>query len=111
MMNLKSGKVEGFEQFSQFTSLKEFNTHIEMWMLECKKEFTKGELVGLKRLVRFTAKVPGVCNAKIGTVLKAIHDEYNENGISRSTFKRMIQKAMDLGIMTVHETERKNWTT
>ncbi|MDQ0200305.1 hypothetical protein [Neobacillus ginsengisoli] len=107
-MHLKSGKVEGFEQYSQFTSLKEFNSHFESWMLDYKHEFTKGELAGLKRLVRFAAKVPGVCNAKIATVLKAINEEYNNNGISRSTFKRMIIKARDFGIFTVYETERKN---
>lgn len=107
-MNLKSGKVEEFEQFSQFKTLKEFNSHFEMWLLEYKTNFTKGELVGLKRLVRFCAKIPGVCNAKIGTLLKSIHEEYNNNGISRSTFKRMIQKAIKFGIMNVHETERKN---
>jgi len=108
MMNLKSGSIEGFEQFSQFDSLKEFNHHIEMWLVEHKTDFSKGELVSLKRLVRFAAKIPGVCNAKIGTVLKAIHDEYRDNGISRSTFKRMISKAKALGIFAVYETERKN---
>jgi hypothetical protein len=107
-LNLKSGQIERFEAFSQFTSLMEFNHHMEMWMAANKHQFTKGELVGLKRLVRFSAKIPGVCNAKIVTVLKAIHDDYNDNGISRSTFKRMIQKASSLGIITVHETERKN---
>src|SRR3954453_5621772 len=107
-MNLKSGKIEGFAQYSQFSSLKEFNTHMEMWLVEYKEKFSKGELVGLKRLVRFSAKIPGVCNAKIGTILKAIHAEYNNNGISRSTFKRMILKAKELGILTVYETERKN---
>jgi len=107
-MNLKSGRIEQFEQYSQFSSLKEFNHHIEMWLSIHKKEFSKGELVGLKRLVRFAAKIPGVCNAKIGTMLKAIHEEFEGNGISRSTFKRMIQKAISIGILKVHETERKN---
>jgi N-acetylglutamate synthase-like GNAT family acetyltransferase len=107
-MNLKSGRIEGFEVYSQFKSVKEFNTHIEMWLAVKKDEFSKGELVGLKRLVRFSAKVPGVCNAKIGTLLKAINEEYQGNGISRSTFKRMILKAKDLGIVTIYETERKN---
>ncbi|RHW41978.1 hypothetical protein D1B31_04860 [Neobacillus notoginsengisoli] len=107
-MSIKSGKIEGFEQFSQFSSLKEFNTHMEMWLALHKHDFAKGELVGLKRLIRFSAKVPGVSNAKIGTILKAIHEEYNANGISRSTFKRMVQKAISLGILTIHETERKN---
>ena len=108
MVGLKSGNIEGFEQFSQFSSLQELNTHIEMWLAVHKHDFSKGALVGLKRLVRFSAKIPGVCNAKIGTILKAIHQEYSDHGISRSTFKRMIQKAKDLGILTVYETERKN---
>jgi hypothetical protein len=107
-MTIKTGVIEGFEGYSQFAKLEEFNHHMEMWMAEYKHEFTKGELVGLKRLSRFAAKIPGVCNAKIGTILKAIHEEYHELGISRSTFKRMIIKARSLGIFTVHETERKN---
>ncbi|CAM3710994.1 hypothetical protein [Mesobacillus zeae] len=107
-MTIKSGVIDGFEKYSQFASLGEFNAHMEMWMAEYKHQFTKGELVGLKRLVRFAAKIPGVCNAKIGTVLKAIHEEYQDLGISRSTFKRMIIKAKNFGIFTVYETERKN---
>jgi hypothetical protein len=107
-VNLKSGRIEGFEGYSQFNSVKEFNTHVEIWLAVKKHEFSKGELVGLKRLVRFSAKVPGVCNAKIGTLLKAINEGYQGNGISRSTFKRMTMKAKELGILTIHETERKN---
>ncbi|WP_246197169.1 hypothetical protein [Cytobacillus depressus] len=107
-MNLKSGNIKEFASFSRFKSLPEFNTHIEMWMAVHKDKFTKSELVGLKRLIRFAAKFPGVCNAKIGTMLKAIHEEYNGNGISRSTFKRMLAKVAELGMMTVYETERKN---
>ncbi|MEH7501818.1 hypothetical protein V7152_07165 [Neobacillus drentensis] len=108
MVGLKSGSIEGFERFSQFSSLQELNTHIEMWLAVHKHDFSKGELVGLKRLVRFSAKIPGVCNAKIGTILKAIHEQYKDHGISRSTFKRMILKAKELGIIAVYETERKN---
>jgi hypothetical protein len=108
IVSIKSCNTEEFKQFSQFSSLQEFNQHTEMWLLEHKHDFTKGELVGLKRLVRFAAKVPGVCNAKIGTILKSIHAQYDDNGISRSTFKRMILKAIEFGIITVFETERKN---
>ena len=107
-MNLKSGNIEGFEQYSQFKNLEEFNHHMEMWLLDHKKDFSKGELIGLKRLVRFSAKIPGVCNAKIGTILKAINQEYTENILSRSTFKRMILKGKKMGIFTVYETERSN---
>jgi hypothetical protein len=42
-MNLKSANIKTFEQYS---SLKEFNNHMDMWMVEYKKEFTKAELVG-----------------------------------------------------------------
>ena len=108
-MTIESGVIEGFEGYSRFATLGEFNNHLEMWMVEHKKDFTKGELIGLKRLARFAAKVPGVANAKIGTVLKAIYEEYGEMGmLSRSTFKRMIIKASKIGIFTVYETERKN---
>lgn len=107
-MNLKSGVTDQFEHYSQFANLAEFNRHMEMWLLEKKQKFTKGELIGLKRLIRFAAKFPGVANAKIGTILKAIHDEFRGNGISRSTFKRMLAKAKALGIITIYETERKN---
>ncbi|WLR57290.1 hypothetical protein LC048_10750 [Mesobacillus subterraneus] len=108
MMTIKSGVIDGFEGYSQFGLLEEFNRHLEMWLAVHKHDFSKGELVGLKRLARFAAKIPGVSNAKIGTVLKAIHEEYNKLGISRSTFKRMIIKASNLGIFTVYQTERKN---
>ncbi|MGG5255380.1 hypothetical protein ACQYAD_18295 [Neobacillus sp. SM06] len=107
-MKMKSGKIEQFESYSQFKTLKEFNDHFEMWLAEKKQDFSKGEWIGLKRLARFSAKIPGVANAKIGTILKAIHEEYQNNGISRSTFKRMVQKAIKFGILTVYETERKN---
>lgn len=105
MKNIKSGAMEQYSSYSQFSSLSEFNSHMEMWLLEYKNEFTKGEVMGLKRLIRFAAKYPGVCHAKIGTVLKAIHEEYNEHGISRSTFKRMLSKAKALGILAIHETD------
>jgi N-acetylglutamate synthase-like GNAT family acetyltransferase len=108
MMNIKSGAMEQYREYSRFSSLTEFNRHMEQWLAEHKKDFSKGELLGLKRLVRFAAKIPGVCHAKIGTILKVIHEECNENGISRSTFKRMLGKAKKLGLLFVYETERKN---
>jgi hypothetical protein len=107
-MQIKSGNMEEFKHYSQFSSLKEFNHHTEMWLSEHKHHFCKGELIGLKRLIRYSAKIPGVCNAKIGTILKSIHEEFRGNGISRSTFKRMVLKAKAIGIITVYETDRKN---
>ena len=57
-MKLKSGAVEQFEQFSQFQSLTEFHHHMEMWLVDYKREFSKKELVGFKQLVRISARNP-----------------------------------------------------
>lgn len=104
---MQSGNIGNFKKLSQFKDIKDFNNHIEQWMIEFKNQFTKSELIALKRLIRFSAKIAGVCNAKIGTVVSATH-ENNSVGISRSTFKRMIVKAKDLGLLTTIETVRKN---
>jgi hypothetical protein len=107
-MNLKSGAVQQFEQFSQFQSLTEFHHHMEMWLVNYKQDFSKGELVGFKKLVLFTAEIPGVGHAKIETILNTIHAQYLDHEISRDTFKRMLGKAKRLGILTIYETERVN---
>lgn len=42
-------------------------------------------------------------------MLKSIYEDRGELGmISRSSFKRMLQKAIKFGIITVYETVRKN---
>ncbi|MCK2006098.1 hypothetical protein MZM54_32795 [[Brevibacterium] frigoritolerans] len=94
-----SGRIENFKEYSQFDSLKDFNTTIEMFLADHKKDFTKGELVAFKRLVRYSAKFFGVAHAKIGTIVKAINEKLNGFGISRRTFERMINKAESLGIL------------
>lgn len=104
---MKAGNIEQFKHLSQFRDLKDFNNHIEQWMIDLKSKFTKSELIALKRLIRFSAKVAGVCNAKIATIVSATH-ELDGVGISRSTFKRMVTKAKAFGLLTVYETERKN---
>lgn len=104
---MQSGNIENFKHLSQFRDIKDFNNNIEQWMLDIKRKFTKSELVALKRLIRFSAKITGVCNAKIATVVSATH-ENDGIGISRSTFKRMTIKAKELGLLLVKETVRKN---
>jgi hypothetical protein len=100
---MKSGNIEYFKHLSQFDSLRSFNNAIEQWMVDIKDQFTKSEIIALKRLIRFSAKFPGVCNAKIQTMVSATHtNEYT--GISRSTFKRMLSKAIKLGLLVVHNT-------
>jgi hypothetical protein len=102
-----SGRIENFKEYSQFDSLKDFNTTIEMFLADHKKDFTKGELVAFKRLVRYSAKYFGVANAKIGTLLKTINEKLNGFGISRSTFERMLRKAKNFGILTVKNTVKR----
>ncbi|WP_336866943.1 hypothetical protein [Peribacillus frigoritolerans] len=103
---LVAGRIENFKDYSKFSSIKEFNNTIEMFLAEHKKDFTKGELVAFKRLVRFSAKYVGVANAKIGTLVKAINEKLNGFGVSRSTFERMLRKAKDLGILSVENTAK-----
>ncbi len=103
---MQVGKIENYSHLSKFRNLKDFNNNIEQWMLDFKVKFTKSEMIALKRLIRFSAKVAGVCNAKIGTLVSATHDK--SGGISRSTFKRMVLKAKEIGLFAVYETERKN---
>lgn len=102
-----SGRIEKYAEYSQFDSLKDFNTTIEMFLADHKKDFTKGELVAFKRLVRYSAKFFGVANAKIGTLLKTINEKLNGFGISRSTFERMLRKAKQLGILTIKNTVKR----
>jgi len=106
---IKASTIEAFVGYSQFNHLEEFREHVTLWMGEYKSHFTRNEQIALQRLILFAEKVPGVCNAKIGTMLKSIYEERGELGmISRSSFKRMLQKAIKLGIITVYETVRKN---
>lgn len=107
MDKLYSGRIDNFKDFSKFGTIKEFNTNVEKWLAEYKKEFSKGELIGFKRLVRYAAKFYGVANAKVGTIVKAINDKLNGYGISRRTFQRMLTKAKKLGILSVVGTSRK----
>ncbi len=107
-MKLMSDKMNELEPFSKFTTLEEFQHHMEMWLNQNICDLTKCELLGLKWLVQFSAKTPGVCNAAMGTILKAISLESYNHGISRSTFQRMLRKATRLGIITVYETEKSD---
>jgi len=108
MKTLFIGSIKQFKNYSQFKSLKDFNNNIEQWMVEYKHIFTQSELIALKRLIRYAAKIPGIANATINTILNAINEKSNGYGISRSTFKRMITKAKRIGLLEVKETVRLN---
>ena len=102
---MKSGNINKYIHLSNFRDLKDFNNNFEQHMVDFKASFTKGELIGLKRLARFSVVVPGICNAKIQTLVAAC----NELGeISRSTFERMLKKAKEFGIVQVINTQKGN---
>lgn len=97
-----------FKHYSQFKSLKDFNNQYEMWMADYKHQFTATEYIALNRLRKYCAKVWGVSNAMIRTILEAIEERDCPVGVSRSTFKRMIVKAKRIGLVEVIELERKD---
>ncbi|MDX8367819.1 hypothetical protein [Cytobacillus sp. IB215665] len=105
---LLNGRIEEFQRYSNFKSLKDFNNNIEMFLSIYKKEFTKSEFIAFNRLRKYCAKVIGVANASIKTVLAGIQDKDTAAGVSESTFKRMKRKAVKLGILTIEPTQRNN---
>ncbi|UOR12180.1 hypothetical protein [Halobacillus amylolyticus] len=102
-----SGEVKKFKKLSQFKDIEGFNNSFEQHMVDHKDSFTKSEMVALRRLVRFSCKVAGVCYAKIQTIVSATHEKGDLGGISRSSFERMLRKAKKLNIVSVHNTMRK----
>lgn len=105
---LLSGRIESYAEYSQFKTITEFNTSIEMFLADHKQDFSKGELIAFKRLTKYAAKYYGVANAKIGTFVKTINEKLNGYGISRRTFERMIRKAEGFGILVkIHTVKAK----
>lgn len=51
--------------------------------------------------------MPGICNAKIQTIVAATHND--TIGISRSTFERMLRKAKTLGLIEIHNTSKRGY--
>lgn len=101
-----TGKIEQFTYLSNFKSLQDFNNHMEAFLAEHKRHFTKSELKCLKMLARYSAKVWGVSNISISKLLKAVAKTFGV--VSEATFHRMKRKAIKLGILAVHATERAN---
>jgi hypothetical protein len=107
-VKIKHCTIGQAKQLSLFESEQEFQDHAEELLWKHNRDFTKGEQVGLKKLVHFSLNIPGVSCLPIDSIIKETEKESNGNGISRSTYKRMIKKAKALGVMRVHKTERNN---
>lgn len=113
-MKITNTNIQHFKGLSQFKDIKDFNTSNEKWLADHKRAFTYSEYLAIKRLIRFAGNaVLGVANACINTILKSIkkHDAEAVNGISRSTFKRAINKAIAIGMIKRYQGKRWNGST
>ena len=108
-ITLLQGNIEQFKSFSQFKNLKDFNNHLEQWLIHIKQQklLTPSQVIAIKALSKWCAKIPGISNARI---CKIVASTWNNDkiGISRSTFKRTISKCVELGLLVVHNLSRKN---
>lgn len=102
---MKSGRIEQYKHYSQFSSLEEFNASNKKVLDIHGYHFTKGERIALDVLTRYSVKVLGVCNARICKLVQAC--QHTKGGISRSTFERMLRKAKSLGIISIKHTVRE----
>ncbi|GAE28086.1 hypothetical protein JCM9140_4279 [Halalkalibacter wakoensis JCM 9140] len=102
---MQAGHISHFASLSPFKSVKQFNDSTKKALELHGDHFTKGEHIALLKLIQFSVKLRGVAYAKISTLVQSTHND--NNGISRSTFERMLQKGKTLGLFTIHGTTRK----
>ena len=102
-----SNQVKDFERLTNFNTLDEFNESFYIAMKQHGDAFSKGELIALKTLKNWGAKIVGVVYAKIGTIISELIKQKGEMSVpSRSTFERAIRKAKKLGIIKTIETKQ-----
>jgi hypothetical protein len=106
---LLQGSLEQFQSYSNFNSLKDFNNNMEQWLYYIKKEklLTPAQVIAIKALSKWCAKLPGLSNARICKIVASTWKDDNI-GISRSTFKRAISTCIEIGLLVVHNLSRKN---
>ncbi|MFC0469171.1 hypothetical protein ACFFHM_00950 [Halalkalibacter kiskunsagensis] len=102
---MKSGHINQYTHLSEFQTVKDFNKSNKHVLELFGHHFTKGERIALLKLIQFSVKIPGVCNARIGKLVQSA--QVDQGGISRSTFERMLRKAKSLGIIRIHQTIRE----
>lgn len=100
-MRIQVDTKEGMKEHSTFLDAEEFTIHQEIWLIDHRKRFTKSEIRGMEQLIECATTIPGVCLKSINAI---INDPMEEQTISRSTFKRMVKKCVQFGMMNVFET-------
>lgn len=102
---MKPGNISQYAHLSQFKSVQQFNESIKHFIKKHGDDFTKGELHAFHILTRFSVKQIGICNARICKLVEVAQTD--KCGLSRSTFERMLRKAKQKGIITIHHTTRE----
>lgn len=100
---LRAGNIYQFKNLSKFKSVADFNKQKERFLQQHPDLFTQSEFIAFE-LTQFSVVVPGVANAKIGTLVSACSGK--QGGVSRATFVQMLRKAKTTGFLKVHKTYR-----
>ncbi|WP_010677020.1 hypothetical protein [Bacillus timonensis] len=108
MTKLQIVSNQDIQEYSRFSDYEEFTLNMEIWLIDHQKKFTRGEMVGLHQLIQLSSNIPGVCHKSMGAIVKSTYEGLNEHAISRSTFKRMIWKCSQFGMVTAYETKVGN---
>lgn len=93
-----------YKRYSQFKSVKQFNSNIEMWLADHKSTFGRKELLALKVLLRYSAKVAGIATIKFNSLVKVAAEKYGFV-FSVKTAKRAVAKAKQLGMLVTLATK------
>ncbi|MGF0348252.1 hypothetical protein ACQR3P_31915 [Rhodococcus sp. IEGM1300] len=102
-----NNQLEDIKKLQRFDTLDDFNESFYIAMKKHRDAFSKGELIALKTLKNWGAKIVGVVYAKIGTIISDLIKRKGEMyAPSRSTFERAIRKAKKLGIIRTIETKQ-----
>jgi hypothetical protein len=90
---------------AHFHTEEAFQQAVQLHLAFSYEQFTKGERIALDQLIHSSSKNHGVSDARICKMVQATHDR--KGGISRSTFERMLRKALKLAIIEIQHTIRK----
>lgn len=103
---LYNNDITTIKEHSKFESLQEFNSSFWAFVERFQDKFTQSELLALHQLKNMAYKTPGVAFGKISTIVSSTWYK-GKQGISTSTFTRMLRKARNLGILETIKTARK----
>lgn len=95
---------EAYKKYSQFKSVKQFNSNIEMWLADHKPTFGRKELQALKVLLRHSVKVAGIATIKFNSLVRVAAEKYGYV-FSSKTAKRAVAKAKKLGMLVTLATK------